>query len=79
MDGVEGILVLPSALKHEGITEADIEHALGFSLRSFEEDQDGAVMTIGPGQVGDLLEVGHRSKWGSGSWCSTRWRPGTSS
>jgi hypothetical protein len=64
MDEVEGILVLPSALKHQGITEADIEHALGFSLRSFQDDQDGAVMTIGPDQAGELLEVGHRSKWG---------------
>lgn len=57
-------MVLPSALKHTGIAEADIGHALGFSLRSFDNDDDGSVMTIGPSESGLLLEVGHRSKWG---------------
>ncbi|MFD6447906.1 hypothetical protein ACFWEJ_22580 [Promicromonospora sp. NPDC060204] len=50
MDEVEGILVLPSALKHPGITEADIGHALGFSRRGFDNDEDGSVMTIGPAE-----------------------------
>lgn len=79
MDDVEGILVLPSALKHEGITEAGIEHALGFSLRSFEDDQDGAVMTIGPNQVGICWRSGTGRSGVSSSWYSTRWWPGTSS
>lgn len=64
MDEIEGILVLPSALKHPGTTEADIGHAPGFSLRSFDNDEDGSVLTIGPAESGGLLEIGHRSKWG---------------
>ena len=49
--------MLPSALKHGGLTEADLLHALRNEHHHFTQD-DGLVMVIGPAQDGELIEVG---------------------
>ena len=64
MGQVETVLVLSSALKHDRITEEDIEHALAFVVRSFDNAEDGSVLAIGPAANGILLEIGYRAKWG---------------
>jgi hypothetical protein len=63
---VEDILILGSALRREWITEADIEHALAFAMASFDNDEDGSILTVFPALDGSLIEVGHRPKWGIG-------------